>query len=300
VPDESYVQGRAVTGVVPEDDRTVVTAEDGWSERFDLVLFADGYRSLGRHVLFPDSDLAYRGYVLWRGVLPEEDLAESGPLETALFRLHYKGLPGNAVFYFVPGPGGSTEPGARWVNWACYLPVSAEALPGFLTDREGRRRAHSLPPGTIRDSEEQRLKGLMAEHLPSYFAEIVDASRDTFVQPIYSGTVPAYAAGRVALLGDAGTVAPPFTASGVFRAMMNAIDLATALSTGATADEALRRWSAEQTARGCRLHALGEQMERAWVWEAPDLSTMGAEEARAWWKRSVEFPDEFSYVDEEA
>ena len=45
---------------------------------------------------------------------------------------------------------------------------------------------------------------------------------------------------------------------------------------------------------------IGEQMERAWVWEAPDLSMMGEEETRAWWQRAVEFPDEFNYVDQES
>jgi 2-polyprenyl-6-methoxyphenol hydroxylase-like FAD-dependent oxidoreductase len=299
VPDEVYIRGRTVTRASREGDRVLVAAANGLADVFDLVLFADGYRSLGRETLFPGADLQYRGYALWRGVLPEVRLSEPEPLDSALFRLHYKGLPGNAVFYFVPGPGGEVATGRRWVNWACYLPVSAEELPAFLVDRDGHHRQHSLPPGTIRRSEERRMKALMAEHLPAYFAEMVCDSSDTFVQPIYSGTVPAYRKDRMALLGDAGTVAPPFTASGVFRAMMNAVDLSGALRSGPSLDGALARWSCDQTERGRRLHALGEQMERAWVWDAPDLSTMGESEARGWWKRSVEFPDEFSYVDEE-
>jgi hypothetical protein len=60
--------------------------------------------------------------------------------------------------------------------------------------------------------------------------------------------------------------------------------------------EALEWWSTEQALRGRRLAALGEQMERAFVWEAPDFSTMPESDARAWWKNSITFPDEFSYV----
>jgi 2-polyprenyl-6-methoxyphenol hydroxylase-like FAD-dependent oxidoreductase len=298
VPSAAYVEGRTITGATQADRKVVVSAADGWSETYDLVLFADGYRSVGRRTLFPDARLSYRGYVLWRGVLEEARLSETGPLETALYRLHYKGLPGNAVFYFVPGKNGSTDVGERFVNWACYLPVAAEALPGFLVDKNGQRQEHSLPPGSMRIAEEERLKAVMANHLPSYFGEIISDSHDTFVQPIFSGTVPAYARGRMALLGDAGAVVPPFTGSGVFKAMMNAVDLATTLAERSSVDEALECWSAEQTERGMRLAVLGAQMETAFVWEAPDLSRMTESEARAWWTRSIAFPEEFSYVTE--
>ena len=120
----------------------------------------------------------------------------------------------------------------------------------------------------------------------------------SFVQPIFSGTVPAYRRGRMALLGDAGAVAPPFTGSGVFKAMMNAVELATTLAESSSVDGALEDWSARQTERGKRLAALGDQMEVAFVWEAPDLSSMTEPDARAWWAQSIAFPEEFSYVSE--
>ena len=63
-------------------------------------------------------------------------------------------------------------------------------------------------------------------------------------------------------------------------------------------DGALEHWSVEQTERGKRLAALGDQMEVAFVWEAPDLSSMTEPDARAWWAKSIAFPEEFSYVSE--
>jgi 2-polyprenyl-6-methoxyphenol hydroxylase-like FAD-dependent oxidoreductase len=185
------------------------------------------------------------------------------------------------------------------VNWACYVPVEAEALAEFLVDRDGRRHEHSLPPGSMRPSEEPRLKQLMIGHLPGYFADIVSTSADTFAQPIFTVTVPANAVGRRALLGDAGAVAPPFTGSGVFKAMMNAVDLAAALQQPGATPDVLGRWSAEQVGRGIRLAALGEQMERAFVWEAPDFSAMVESTAKAWWTKSITFPDDFSYISAE-
>lgn len=204
VDDTTYLEGHRVEAVEHGESSVTVFVANGWSGAFDLVLFADGYKSLGRVLLFPDAEPSYRGYVLWRGVLSEDRVSDSGPLESALYRLHYKGLAGNAVFYLVPGASGSTQAGERWVNWACYVPVASEDLAGFLVDRTGRRHEHSLPPGSMRVEEEQRLGELLA--------------------------------------------------------------------------------------------ALGAQMERAFVWEAPDFSEMTESEARDWWTTSISFPDEFSYV----
>lgn len=297
VPDDSYWSGSTAAGILPgHGDRPVLRLDDGGEHPADLILFADGYRSLGRRILFPGSRPAYRGYVLWRGVLEERELADGGPLESALHRLHYKGLAGNAVFYFVPGQGGSVDRGQRWVNWACYVPVSPAELADFLIDREGRRHETSIPPGLMRPTEEKRLKELMTRHLPPYFGDIVARSRNTFAQPIYTVTVPAYAVDRCALLGDAGSVAPPFTGSGVFKATANAIDLVAALGKHAATEEALAAWSQAQTATGKRLAVLGEQMEQAFVWAAPDLSEMDEGAARSWWEKAVTFPDGFTYL----
>lgn len=86
------------------------------------------------------------------------------------------------------------------------------------------------------------------------------------------------------------------TGSGVFKAMANVTQLAERLGDGGDPDSTLRRWSREQAATGTRLAAVGEQMEKAFVWDAPDFSTLTGEEARAWWREAITFPDEFSYV----
>ena len=52
--------------------------------------------------------------------------------------------------------------------------------------------------------EEDRLKQLMREHLPNYYADIITASNNTFAQPIYNVDMPAYYKDRMCLFGDAG------------------------------------------------------------------------------------------------
>ena len=36
-------------------------------------------------------------------------------------------------------------------------------------------------------------------------------------------------------------------------------------------------------------------MEQAFIWEAPDFSTMNPPETEAWFKKAIAFPDEFTY-----
>jgi 2-polyprenyl-6-methoxyphenol hydroxylase-like FAD-dependent oxidoreductase len=98
------------------------------------------------------------------------------------------------------------------------------------------------------------------------------------------------------LVGDAGSVAPPFTGSGVFKAVQNAIDLSKAITSTKDIDGSLEEWSRRQTETGHRLAALGQQMEEAFVWSAPDFAQMLEEETRLWWQQAISFPDDFSYV----
>ncbi|MGD2078100.1 MAG: NAD(P)-binding protein [Chloroflexota bacterium] len=298
VPDEIYHQGTKVVGAGMYDAATAeLQLDDGTVQGFDLVIFADGYQSFGRRIVCPDADIQYRGYVLWRGVLDERELDDTSPLETSIPRLTYKGLSGHLVLYFVPGRDGSVARGERLVNWAAYIPVTAEELPGFLVDRDGRQRPGSIPPGGMRLEEEDRLKKLMRDHLPTYYADIISASQDTFAQAIYTINPPAYYKARMCLMGDAGALAPPFTGSGVFKGVHNAIDLATALQ---DADDnvglALRQWETDQMKTGHRLVVLGEQMEQAFIWNAIDFSQMDEKSTAAWWHEAVTFPEGFSYA----
>jgi 2-polyprenyl-6-methoxyphenol hydroxylase-like FAD-dependent oxidoreductase len=296
VPDQNYLSGRNVAQVRMQDANTaLLQLEDGKEHAFDLVLSADGYRSLGRSLQFPDIKRSYRGYVLWRGLLPESSMDDSRPLGTTLPRLSYPNLKGHMVIYFVPGFDGSTKKGERLYNWAAYIPVSREEVPDFMVDRQGAVRTGSLPPGTIRPEEEKRLKQLMQDNLPGYYADIVVRSEHTYAQLIYTVDLPAYTRGRICLIGDAGIVVQPFTGSGIFKGFNNARDLTTALAEYDHVDEGLAAWSQAQTEGNKRILALGEQMEEAFIWNPLDFATAEAEQTAAWWKSSVTFPENFTY-----
>ena len=297
VPDERYHRGSHVVGAVEEPSgRVTMTFADGTVVAANLILWADGYQSLGRSLLFPEVGLQYRGYLLWRGLLLEDGPSDGDALRSKISRVGYPTkMPGHLVAYLVPGEDGSVLPGRQLFNWAAFIPLPAEDLPGFMVDRAGAPRTGTIPPGEMRPDEEKRLNSLMAAELPDYYADIVTRSIRTYVQLIYTVQMPAYHRGGMCLIGDAGTVAQPFTGSGVFKGYNNVKDLLEVLDRHDELDAALSEWGAAQVALGRRLLALGEQMEQAFIWDWPDLSEADAMTTEAWWRSAVEFPEDFTH-----
>jgi 2-polyprenyl-6-methoxyphenol hydroxylase-like FAD-dependent oxidoreductase len=87
-----------------EKNRTVYArlAKTG-SVEADLLVAADGSRSLARSVLFPDIKPRYAGYVAWRGVVAE---SEAGPelLKTFVDHFTFQQLPRSHILcYLIPG-----------------------------------------------------------------------------------------------------------------------------------------------------------------------------------------------------
>jgi 2-polyprenyl-6-methoxyphenol hydroxylase-like FAD-dependent oxidoreductase len=286
VPHDVYRTGHRVVALHDRDSKGVgVELADGAVHEFDLVVCADGYTSLGRRTLFPDVDLHYAGYVLWRGFILENELAESRPMESGIRCLGYPG--GHGIFYFVPGPNGSVAPGQRLVNWGMYVPVSESSLADFLTDKEGYRHEGSLPPGAMPHSTETFLKRRAHERIPDYYADITDKSPNTFAYAIYDCQVPAYRQGRICLVGDAGAFARPHSAAGALKGINDATALGDALRTHSAVDEALGHWNRVQTETDNNLVRFGNQLGRALVTEIPDWSQMNAASMEKWFTSIV-------------
>ena len=294
VPDDRYHHGaNVVDAVEAPSGRVDLRFNDGSATAADLVVWSDGYQSLGRRLMFPGVELSYRGYMLWRGLLHERQLETVGPLESTLARLFHPTIRGSTVMYLVPGHDGSNRPGGRLVNWASYIPLPAEELASFMVDRSGNPLVGSIPPGQMRLDEENGLKALMAAELPDYHAELVARTVDTSVQLIYTARTPGYHRGHMLLAGDAGSIAQPFTGSGVFKGLNNVSGLVEMLQRYDDVDRALEAWGASQVQLADRLLALGEQMEDAFIWNPIDLATADAASIQSWWRAAVTYPEDF-------
>ena len=280
VPDELYRPASAVELIEARPDGTTLHLHRGGSVDFDLVVCADGYRSMGRRLIDPDATLHYRGMVTWRGLLPESDL-RADPLDGCdLLRVGYQG--GHGVLYYIPGSGKCTEPGKRLLVWGYYLQVPEGDLSSVLVDDQERQQSSSVPFGKVHPQVRAGFESRLADLLPPVLFELVQQSGSSAIQAIYSVVPRSYARDRLCLVGDAGAVFPPFTGSGVLKAVANATSLADALAGAPAVGDALRRWSEAQLQVAAQVMPFAEYAERSQVFEMPDLATMPTAATSDW------------------
>ena len=280
VPDELYHGASAVELIEARPHGTTLHLLSGGSWDFDLVVCADGYRSMGRGLIDPDAALRYRGMVFWRGLLHESDIRVDPLGGCDLLRVGYQG--GHGLVYYMPGSEQGAEPGKRLLQWGYYLQVPEGALASVLFDDHERQQSSSVPFGKVHPQVKAGFEARLAGVLPPVLFELVQQSSNSSIQAIYSVAPRSYARDRLCLAGDAGAVFPPFTASGVFKAMANATALADALADAAAVDDALRRWSQAQLQVAAQVMPIAEHIERTQVFDMPDLATMPTAATNDW------------------
>jgi 2-polyprenyl-6-methoxyphenol hydroxylase-like FAD-dependent oxidoreductase len=280
VPDDLYRSDAAVEQIEATPHGTRLHLLPGGSSDFDLVVCADGYRSLGRGLIDPGAAPVYRGMVLWRGLLPERDIRVDALDGCDLLRPVYQG--GHGVVYYIPGSGQSTERGKRLLMWGYYLQVPESTLASVLVDDQERQQSSSVPFGKVHPEVRAGLESRLAGLLPPLLFELVQQSGNSSVQAIYSFVPRSYARDRLCLAGDAGTVFPPFTGSGVLRAVADATSLTDALANAPAVDDALRRWSQAQLQVAAQVIPIAEGIERSAVFDMPDLTTMPTTATNDW------------------
>ena len=280
VPDGLYRSDAAVERIEATPHGTALHLLQGDSLDFDLVVCADGYRSLGRGTVDPGAAPVYRGTVLWRGLIPERDIRAGALGGCDLLRPVYEG--GHGVVYCIPGPGQRTQRGERLLMWGYYLQVPDSALASVLIDDQERPQSGSVPFGKVHPGVAATLQSRLAGLLPASLLELVRQSGNSSVQAIYSCVPRSYARDRLCLAGDAGAVFPPFAGSGVVRAVTSAATLADALADGPTVDDALRRWNEAQFQAAAEVAPNAEGIERSYVFGMPDLTAMPTAATNDW------------------
>jgi len=112
--------------------------------------------------------------------------------------------------------------------------------------------------------------------------DLIERTARTSIQAIYSAQAPAYARGRLALIGDAGTVFTPYSGSGVLKAIANATSLPGSLAAATTVDEGLSTWSKMQGKTIQAIEPVAERSEKNLISEIPELVSLSHEDAYSW------------------
>jgi len=261
-PQAHYHHGTRLAAIRQDTDRVYAGLEDGREQACDLLVCADGANSTARRLLLPEVAVRYAGYVAWRGMVGEREVAAwaRDPLMEKFTFFH---APHNQMLcYFVPGPAGETAAGERRINWVWYCNVpEGEELRETLTDRSGLIHDYSVPQGTLEPALWHRQREVAARVLPEVFQHLLAATTDPFIQPIYDLSAPQMAFGRVCLLGDAAFVPRPHPAASTYKALANALALGQSVRAhGRDMAAALRHWEPTQMALGENLSRLGQEL----------------------------------------
>ena len=253
---ERYLLGREMSTFASDVDGVSVRFADGEEIRADLMVCADGINSVSRQAMLPEVAPRYAGYVAWRGVMAEADLSAAS-FEALHDALTYQLLPDSHILvYPIPGLDGAVDEGHRLMNIVWYRNVAEAELPVLLTDRTGRPRTVSLPPGAARDEVIAEMRDFAAEHLAPPIAEVVTGIPEPFVQAVFDIDVPRMVSGRACLLGDAAFAVRPHAAAGTAKAAEDGWALARELQrAGGDVPAALAAWEARQLALGSGLLA---------------------------------------------
>lgn len=268
---DRYHLGSEMVGFVDRGDEVEVRFGDRPPERCDLLVCADGISSTARTALYPGLDPTYAGYVGWRGTVAEADLEPSSARAAGEAIVYHLLRDSHILTYPIPNHDGAVEPGRRLINFVWYRNVpEGPALEALMTDRSGRPRPLSLPPGAVRPEHVAELHAA-AEQLPPLLTEIVRGTADPFVQVIVDVEVPRMVHGRVCVVGDAAFAARPHAAAGTAKAAADAWALRDAVvAADGDVPAALAAWEPDQLALGrdlvARSRAIGRrsQFEGSW------------------------------------
>ena len=281
---ERYHLASEATAIRQTEDRVEIAFASGETTTADLLVGADGVSSFVRRAMLPDVRPRYGGYVAWRGVVDEQELSPAtfAALDDSLTYWFRPGT--HALTYPIPNYDGAVVPGHRLMNLVWYRNVpEGQPLADLLTDRSGRRRDVSLPPGAVRDEHLAELRAAAAT-LPPPLAEVALKTAEPFLQVMIDVEVPRMAFGRVCLVGDAAFSVRPHAAAATAKGADDVWALADALrSGGGDVPEALRLWEPAQLELGrallARTRHLGEGAQFRGDWVPGDLGlTFGLRE----------------------
>jgi 2-polyprenyl-6-methoxyphenol hydroxylase-like FAD-dependent oxidoreductase len=227
--------GAHCTGLIQDADGVTARFEDGREARGDVLVGADGLRSVVREALFGPSRPRYAGYTTWRAIAPFD-----------LDRLT---------------PGESWGRGKRFGQW------------GMSGGRAYWYATQSVPEGQG-DPPQGRKCGLLdlfrGWHAP--IEELIEATDESVIlrNDVYDRPpLPHWSVGRATLLGDSAHLMTPDMGQGACQAIEDAVILGDCLRDVADIPAALRKYEFRRIPRTRRVVHESRQAGKIAQWSNP-------------------------------
>jgi 2-polyprenyl-6-methoxyphenol hydroxylase-like FAD-dependent oxidoreductase len=225
--------GAEVNGFEQDGARVQVILHDGRAADGDLLVGADGLRSVVRRELLADGDPVYLGSTIWRGVVQREERLRIQP-----------------------------ECGINWIGrgaefLAFHLKGDRIYWAGVTKEPRGERAG---PGGHKRDLIERF--GSWAKPVPELIAATDSAAilrNDMYDRP----RAPHWSGGRVTLVGDSAHPMTPNAGQGACQALEDAVALGNSLKEASNPTEAFSLYERARLRRANRVVAMSRQATRA-------------------------------------
>jgi 2-polyprenyl-6-methoxyphenol hydroxylase-like FAD-dependent oxidoreductase len=204
----SYKYGCVVDSVKEQGDIILVSYTMKGQQltvEADLVIGADGASSLVRQCFLPHIQRTYAGYIIWRGLVGDNDLSDEAKDLFVVNGSVYWGEDFMSVCYPIPGETTGLNSGKRLANWGWYQNLIESDLDDLMNDIDGVRHKFTLPMGKIKPEFVERLHTRAKETLPPQFVELITNTTLPFVQVVTDVLSPqnVFLGGKVVLIGDA-------------------------------------------------------------------------------------------------
>jgi 2-polyprenyl-6-methoxyphenol hydroxylase-like FAD-dependent oxidoreductase len=243
---QRYHFGHAFERVEQNGSEVFVTFVNGRTERAQLLVACDGFRSTVRAQVAPQVQPAYAGYYIWRGAPNEADL--SPRTRATIFPCFsiFVGEHQHVIGYPICGSDDDLRAGHRRYNFAWFRVADADELRRLCIDDEGRQHEAMVPPPLVRKDLIEQMRAEAERLLPPQLGDCVQHIEQPFITPVHDFCSPNLVFGRVVLVGDSASTSRPHLGFGAAKAGAEAQALAAALDSHGDIDRAL---SAYNTAR---------------------------------------------------
>jgi 2-polyprenyl-6-methoxyphenol hydroxylase-like FAD-dependent oxidoreductase len=200
---QRYHFGYAFDRVEQDGSGVRVHFANGRSEKADLVVGCDGFRSSVRARLAPEVQPIYSGYYIWRGAPNESDLSSETCRTMFPYYSFFLDDQLQALGYPISGADDELRAGHRRYNFGWYRVADADKLKQMCLDDDGREYEFGVPPPLVRKDLIAQMRAEAETLLPPQYLDCLRHIDQPFFTPVYDFCSPSLVFGRVALVGDA-------------------------------------------------------------------------------------------------